>query len=188
MLTISSYTANLAAVLSYTPLAVPLIGSINDFSLNNLPACVSNNTDVISFMGTFYPGIRLHVVPGTYTADLLHAVLDPDSPCPAAVAPDLLLKFTMGPEGDPNSTFCSLVITGAVLNQGFFSIPFRNSLPLAQLDSLNALVSEVINNGMYDQAQLAENDFPTERPNCQGATATAGSGLNGGALTSALPV
>ena len=132
LLTISCYVANLAAVLVTPPSPVALISAIGDFAANAVAACVLSNADHLSFMRTQYPDTKLMVVDSIYTSDLLRAVLDPSIPCAGAVAPDVMLYYFLGEEGDPDGDFCSLSITGQALNQGFYGITFNAAFPLEQ--------------------------------------------------------
>lgn len=102
---------------------------------------------------------------------LLRAILDPDIPCTAGVAPDVLLNYLLGSVGDPDGQWCEVELVGAPLSAGFYAIPFSSHFSLSLLSSLSSLAATVVTDGTLQTANLNENNFPTSRPNCYAALA-----------------
>ena len=176
-LLIAFYTANLAAILIQGAPSVQPIKSIADFVSLNAPACILAKSEYINFMALNYPTVKTTLIPGSIYS-LLDAILD--GTCLGAVAPDVVIKYALGPDGDAAGAYCGLETKGELLNAAFYAIPFNPaSVAPAVVAGLNTLALQLLANGSYT-AQAALN-FPDAigRTQCEVAAAVA-------SLTSAL--
>ena len=65
----------------------------------NLAACIMDVPDDLAFMARNYPTTKLQVVKTTFVSELLREMLNPNSLCVGAIAPDMVLKHQVRPTG-----------------------------------------------------------------------------------------
>ena len=90
--------------------------------------------------------------------------------CLGAIAPDAVLKYALGPDGDSAGNYCGLEMVDSPLNAAFYAIPF-NPISVAPkvVSGLNTLALQLLANGSYTaQASL---NFPEAigRTQCEAA-------------------
>ena len=149
------FTAQLAAILIAGEPSVQPITSISSFASLNAAACILDKSEYTSFMAENYPGIKTLLIPGSIYS-LLDAIAD--GTCLGAVAPDAVLKYTLGPVGDVPGAYCGLETVGSLLNAAFYAIPFNPKISSSVISGLNTLALQLLANGSYT-AQAAIN-FP----------------------------
>jgi hypothetical protein len=180
MLIVSSYVANLAAVLSQPPPSSAVISAFADFAAKNVRACVLNNTDVLSLIAEMGPLVTsklpLVVVDSARPSDLLAALMGNATHgprCGGAVVANLDASLALGPAADPAGATCSNSLVGPPLNQGLYALAFNRNFNRDHLLALNGLISYAVLSGAYDAAQAGGNVFGAARTNCA-ASALAG--------------
>ena len=167
LITIATYVANLAAILSRVPDETARVQSLADFALLHSNACVQNASDAVtSFMKAYYPRLPLHTVNSDFASDMARAVLSPSVPCAGAIVPEARMRYALSAEGDPAGEFCDLEITGEPLGYTFAAIPFSNGVAIERRESLNKLVVGVMSSGAYSWSVQREVNFPLDRPQC----------------------
>jgi len=173
MLIVSSYVANLAAVLSQPPPSSAVISGFGDFLSKNVRACVLNNTEVLSLISDFGPAVTsklpLVVVDSANPSDLLGALMGNGSHAPlcgGAVVASLDASLALGPMQDPGGATCAYGLVGPPLNQGLIALAFNRNFNRDQLLALNGLISYAVLSGAYDAAQQGSNAFGQARTNC----------------------
>jgi hypothetical protein len=166
----AAYTANLAAFFTRTQSSASPITSMGDFGGKQLTACVLNDGFVINMLRSAFPLTQLVVLNSVETSDLLTAVQN--GTCAGGIAPNLMLRYALGPQ-DPYGMFCNLEVTGGLLSQQYYGIPFNRNSPAINsdvLDAMNAIAANAFAYGEY--ATLASlSAFPQEREACAGFAA-----------------
>ena len=173
MLIVSSYVANLAAVLSQPPPTSAVISAFGDFGAKNVRACVLNATDVLSLISEMGPTVTsklpLVVVDSTRPSDLLAAIRGNATHgplCGGGVIANLDASQALGPAGDPAGAACANSLVGPPLNQGLYALAFNRKFDTNHLLALNGLISYAVLSGSYDAAQAGSNTFGAARTNC----------------------
>ena len=166
----AAYTANLAAFFTRTQSSASPITSMGDFGGKQLSACVLRDGFVINMLRSAFPLTQLVVLDSVETSDLLEAVQN--GTCAGGIAPNLMLRYALGPQ-DPYGMFCNLDVTGGLLSQQYYGIPFNRNSPAINndvLDAMNAIAANAFAYGEY--ATLASlSAFPQEREACAGFAA-----------------
>lgn len=108
----SSYTAQLTAILASKQVPTQEITSIQSFADAGVPVCVRQNAAQQLFLATFYPNLQVQPVPGLTQAGLLPAIAS--GVCKGGVGPDPELKYSLGGPGifdtdgfDPTGASCA---------------------------------------------------------------------------------
>ena len=173
MLIVSSYVANLAAVLSQPPPSSATISAFGDFGAKNVRACVLNSSEVLSLISEMGPTVTsklpLVVVDSTRPSDLLAAIRGNASHgplCGGGVIANLDASLALGPAGDPAGAACANSLVGPPLNQGLYALAFNRNFNRDHLLALNGLISYAVLSGAYDAAQAGSNTFGAARTNC----------------------
>jgi hypothetical protein len=184
---VSSYVANLAAVLSQPPPNSAVISSFGDFAAKNVRACVLNNTDVLSLINEMGPVVTsklpLVIIDSARPSALLAALMGNATHAPlcgGAVVANLDASLVLGPAADPSGATCGNSLVGPPLNQGLYALAFNRNFNRDHLLALNGLISYAVLSGAYDAAQAGGNVFGSARTNC------AASSLSGGAVSASL--
>jgi hypothetical protein len=147
-----------------------------DFSGRQLAACITNDPYVYEMLRSAFPLTQFVVLPSSMVSDLLEAVAS--GQCAGGIAPDIHLRYALGPQ-DPEGTFCDMQITGGLLSQNYYAIPFsRTSVSRDMVNAMNSIASNAFAYGDY-AVGASMPSFPHERPSCNGynnAIATAATG------------
>lgn len=163
----AAYTANLAAFFTRTQSSASPITNMGNFGGKQLSACVLNDGFVIDMLRSAFPLTKLVVLNSVEVSDLLTAVQN--GTCAGGIAPNLMLRYALGPQ-DPYGMFCNMDVTGGLLSQQYYGIPFNRNSPTINsdvLDAMNAIAANAFAYGEY--ATLASlSAFPQERDACAG--------------------
>lgn len=118
-----------------------------------------------------------------YVSDLFRAVLGSGAACRGAVAPDVRVRYALGPEGDPSGDFCALQVSGDGDGDGFVSVPLsRSAVPPARGAALNRLAAALAAADAAGAAARERLNFPVDRPRCAARLAAARDDRSPGAL------
>jgi hypothetical protein len=177
----AAYTANLAAYFTKTQPPVSAVNAMSDFSGRQLPACITNDPYVYDLLRSAFPLTQFVVLPSALTSDLLDAIAS--GQCSGGVAPDVHLRYALGPQ-DPLGKYCDLEVTGGLLSENYFAIPFsRGSVSRDVVNAMNSIAANAFAYGDYAVgASMAS--FPHARPSCEGYNSGQSANSGGsGALT-----
>lgn len=112
--------------------------------------------------------------------------------CAGGMNVDVSLLYTLG-VGDEQASYCDLEMVGLGLNFGFYTMPFANHLPIAMMNSLNALASSTVYDGSYlngvrkpSGVALAGEPAASHRSCAAGDERSGGGDQQGGELSCAL--
>ena len=159
----AAYTANLAAYFTRTEPPSSPIATMADFGGMQLPACVLNDPYVYTLLRSAFPLTQFVQLNSSLVSDLVDAV--ESGLCAGGIAPDLQLRYTLGLQ-DPLGAHCSLQLTGGLLSQNYYAIPFnRNTVSATVLEAMGAIAANAFAYGDYAVgASMAS--FPQDRPAC----------------------
>ena len=159
----AAYTANLAAYFTRTEPPSSPIASMVDFGGMQLPACVLNDPYVYTLLRSAFPLTQFVQLNSSLVSDLVDAV--ESGQCAGGIAPDLQLRYTLGLQ-DPRGSHCALQLTGGLLSQNYYAIPFnRNTVSATVLEAMGAIAANAFAYGDYAVgASMAS--FPQSRPAC----------------------
>lgn len=160
----SSYTAQLTAILANKQVPYQAITSIDSFAQTGSPVCVRQNAAQQQFLATFYPKLQVQPIPGLTQAGLLPAIVS--GLCAGGVGPDPELKYALGGPGiqaadgfDPTDSFCDLEIVGDRLTFGYYGIPFKRNDTVTvnerTLHAISVLMDLAIDQGNYTSSASA---------------------------------
>jgi hypothetical protein len=164
----SSYTAQLTAILANKQVPFQAITSIASFADTGAPVCVRQNAAQQQFLATFYPKLQVQPIPGLTQAGLLPAIAS--GQCVGGVGPDPELKYALGgpgiqaPDGfDPTNSFCKLQTVGDRLTFGYYGIPFKRK-DTATVNETTLLAISVLMDLAIDQGNYTNNAANTFFP------------------------
>ena len=159
----AAYTANLAAYFTRTEPPSSPIATMADFGGMQLPACVLNDPYVYTLLRSAFPLTQFVQLNSSLVSDLVDAV--ESGLCAGGIAPDLQLRYTLGLQ-DPRGAHCALQLTGGLLSQNYYAIPFnRNTVSATVLEAMGAIAANAFAYGDYAiGASMAS--FPQDRPAC----------------------
>ena len=159
----AAYTANLAAYFTRTEPPSSPIATMVDFGGMQLPACVLNDPYVYTLLRSAFPLTQFVRLNSSLVSDLVDAV--ESGQCAGGIAPDLQLRYTLGLQ-DPRGAHCALQLTGGLLSQNYYAIPFnRNTVSATVLEAMGAIAANAFAYGDYAVgASMAS--FPQDRPAC----------------------
>ena len=159
----AAYTANLAAYFTRTEPPSSPIATMVDFGGMQLPACVLNDPYVYTLLRSAFPLTQFVRLNSSLVSDLVDAV--EAGRCAGGIAPDLQLRYTLGLQ-DPHGLHCALQLTGGLLSQNYYAIPFnRNTVSATVLEAMGAVAANAFAFGDYAVgASMAS--FPQDRAAC----------------------
>lgn len=188
ILTFACYIANLAAVLATQPQPMQTITQIQDFQANNVPICVLNNTAHIEFIQSSYGNTNIQVLNSTDTQAMLDAIAGSEYNCVGGLLPNVEANYYLGIGGDPAGSYCGIEVVGSPLSFGYHSIAFRANSKVANASRyMKPVVVGVINDGSYYSA-TQDDDFPTERPQCDAQAAAVAAAVAAAGTAPALEI
>ena len=171
LLIVSSYVANLSALLSQGQPFAAAISSVADFGANAARACVLNTPEDAAFVATLsgdlVNSMSLLVLNSSRPSDLAAAILG--GQCAGALVDQTVGSFLLGPGGDPAGAFCSLGLTGPQLGQGLYALAFSHNVSDNILAALSGLVTYSVLTGTYGSDLSNGNPATSAAPNSFGA-------------------